>query len=657
MNSYLRILVTILLSFFVNNCSSMSVKNSINFEVSNYIDNNIAQIPIYINKSNNIISLKNASSAEQIILYFYINSLLDKKDLNITIECMSKCAIDFMGDFNHIYIKNLKLINAYFIKNLSIKVGYLQIESSEALKTGLPIVVKEAAINIEPSNDMIAVQKTLGGVNIIPGSGEFVYDTEVVYNSNLKPINSHNDQNIADALSNLKSLESDIANLKWVAPVISWFGVNIDKNKIDIDVSNLKIVPGVENNQEEASTVWLVDKYNRKMAYLISKDASGRPNYGGTLNDLSLINYIDALKQNKLKIMFYPLLLMDLPGKPWRGFIKADNPKDVELFFNKVDGYNQFILHYANLLKGKIDAFVIGSEMQDLTQSIDLNYNYPDPRRYPAVVELIKLAKKVKQILGRNVIVTYAANWSEYHHNKNKYHHLDSLWSSEFIDVVGIDAYLPITNKSMGDISIEEIKKGWSSGELWDYYYDRNKKSDIPPEWGLKQIEFWWKNEHWRKGIKSAWKPKMKPIWFTEFGFPSMNLSTNTPNSFWNPKSVEGGTPKKSSGRPDFAIQMRAIRGTLEYWHNKKDIVQNMFLWAWDVRPFPYYPKRLDIWSDGDLWSRGHWINGKIKPLSQVRLLPGFESYILKVNAEELILEGNNNRISKVIAKNIKNLP
>ena len=228
---------------------------------------------------------------------------------------------------------------------------------------------------------------------------------------------------------------------------------------------------------------------------MISKDAEGRANYGGTLNDLSLIRYVNTLKQNKLKIMFYPLLLMDFPGKPWRGFVKADNPKDIELFFNKEDGYNQFILHYANLLKGKIDAFVIGSEMQDLTQSIDLNYSYPDYRRYPAVIELIKLAKKVKQILGANVVVTYAANWSEYHHDKNKYHHLDLLWSSEFIDVVGIDAYLPITNKTMGDISIEEIKKGWSSGELWDYYYDRNKKSDIPPEWGLKQIEFWWKNK------------------------------------------------------------------------------------------------------------------------------------------------------------------
>ena len=55
MNHYFRSIVVILLSVIVINCSSLSVKNNANFEVSNYIDNNVAQIPVNINQSNNII--------------------------------------------------------------------------------------------------------------------------------------------------------------------------------------------------------------------------------------------------------------------------------------------------------------------------------------------------------------------------------------------------------------------------------------------------------------------------------------------------------------------------------------------------------------------------------------------------------------------------
>lgn len=211
----------------------------------------------------------------------------------------------------------------------------------------------------------------------------------------------------------------------------------------------------------------------------------------------------------------------------------------------------------------------------------------------------------------------------------------------------------------MGDISIEDIKEGWASGELWDYYYDRNKKASIMPEWGLKQIEYWWSNEHWSHEIKSSWEPKAKPIWFTEFGFPSMHMATNTPDVFWNPKAVNGGVPKKSSGKPDFAIQMRAIRATIEYWQQKSDVVQNMFLWAWDARPFwdarpiPQYNQKLDIWSDRNLWSRGHWINGKIEPLSYVRLLPNAIIEVLETNADELVIE-KNSTITQILAKNIE---
>lgn len=645
----------------LNGCTSfkesISQNRSLNFEVSNYISQHISEIPIIITNEDLVINLINAASAEKIILHLKTHNNLSESIGNMTVKCMSQCGIEFTGELDKVYIKNLTLINTHLLTNPDISVERISIKSSEAITTGLPLNSKNAKITIASSKNMLSVQKLLKGINIIPGSGEFVYDTKVIYNQYGKAINSYNDKNISDASYNIEELSKTFPNLKWTAPVVSWFGVTKDNDKYNMDVSNIKIIPGVENNTIEMSEVWNSGVYDRKHAHLISKDSQNLPNYGGTINDNSLVRYIEALNSKNLKVMFYPMILMDIPNKPWRGHIKASNPDDIYHFFTKKNGYNEFILHYAHLLKGKVNAFIIGSEMQDLTQSIDDRYNYPDPKRYPAVLELINLAKEVKSILGPNVIITYAANWGEYHHDRNGFHHLDPLWSSQYIDVVGIDAYLPITNKSMGDISIEEIKKGWSSGELWNYYYDRNNKSNIMPEWGLKQIEYWWKNEHWsHHGIKSTWKPKMKPIWFTEFGFPSMHMATNTPNKFWDPKSVNGGVPIKSSGRPDFSIQMRAIRGTLEYWQEKSDMVQNMFLWAWDARPFLYQAKQLDIWSDANLWSRGHWINGKIIPLSQVKLLPGSNVITLETNADELIIEGAPG-IEKIIAKNIQYIP
>ena len=42
--------------------------------------------------------------------------------------------------------------------------------------------------------------------------------------------------------------------------------------------------------------------------------------------------------------------------------------------------------------------------------------------------------------------VTYAADWSEYHHTAGGWYNLDPLWASSNIDVIGIDAYFPLTN-------------------------------------------------------------------------------------------------------------------------------------------------------------------------------------------------------------------
>ncbi len=87
-----------------------------------------------------------------------------------------------------------------------------------------------------------------------------------------------------------------------------------------------------------------------------------------------------------------------------------------------------FILHYAHVCAaaGGIDAFLIGSEMVAMTQ-----IRGPG-NTYPAVAALRRLAADVRGILGPNVKIGYASDWSEYfgHHpgNGELFFHLDPLW-------------------------------------------------------------------------------------------------------------------------------------------------------------------------------------------------------------------------------------
>ena len=44
------------------------------------------------------------------------------------------------------------------------------------------------------------------------------------------------------------------------------------------------------------------------------------------------------------------------------------------------------------------------------------------------------------------------------------------------------------------------------------------------------------------------------------------------------------------------------------------------YVWAWDSRPFPEFPGQTDVWTDGENYARGHWLNGRAsnQPLASV---------------------------------------
>ncbi|WP_353283390.1 glycoside hydrolase TIM-barrel-like domain-containing protein [Wolbachia endosymbiont (group A) of Pogonocherus hispidulus] len=485
----------------------------------------------------------------------------------------------------------------------------------------VPVFTFEVQTILKPSG--FSVVENIQNINIIPGSGEFVYDTKIqkkiaqekISSNQYIPyglaqrVNHNNHTKKSDAVLSLDQLKGDLPNVEWVSVVVNWF-VN------DLNIKDCKIYPAVEFQDDSAILPddWQVGGVTRDNAQLISKDASGNPRYGGTVSDAALIRYIEELRSRGYKVMLYPMPLLDTKNKEWRGKLSG-TPGDISDFFE--NQYNKFIEHYASIAKQtKVEGFIIGSELVRLTKIRDEQGNYP------AVIELVKLAKRIKLDLGKEVTVTYAADWSEYH-SYDGWYNMDELWSSQFIDVVGIDAYFPLTDgpEPPFGYSAEDVMGGWSSGVGYDYFYDYSK---IEPEkvkyndsrYAWKNIEKWWSEAHINPGgSKTKWQPKMKKIWFTEYGFPSMNGCTNEPNVFVDKGSIESKYPRYSNGEVSFLSQKIAIEGTLKKWQSS-EMVEKMFLWAWDARPFPYFPNLCDVWADCHNWQTGHWIQGKLLQLN-----------------------------------------
>nr|WP_323036095.1 glycoside hydrolase/phage tail family protein [Pararhodobacter sp.] len=324
--------------------------------------------------------------------------------------------------------------------------------------------------------------------------------------------------------------------------------------------------------------------------------------------------------------------------------------------------YRRFILHYAALCAASdgVEAFCIGSEMRALTQIRG------DADSFPAVAQMINLLHDVRTILGSGVKLTYAADWSEYFgYNAgegNRYFHLDALWSDPELDVIGIDNYMPAADWRDGESHLD-AQAGWKSpydpaylhaniagGEGFDWYYpdakarDGQHREDItdgegePWIWRYKDLRAWWENRHTERlnGVRAEdptdWEPRSKPIWFTEYGCAAIDKGANQPNVFLDAKSSESAAPYFSTGQRDDLMQMQYLLSQHAYWTDPannpaSDVYAGAMVdwsrshaWAWDARPWPWFPGNVDLWSDGENWLRGHWLTGRAtnQPLAAV---------------------------------------
>ncbi|MFO1130181.1 MAG: glycoside hydrolase TIM-barrel-like domain-containing protein [Rickettsiales bacterium] len=574
------------------------------------------------------------------------------------------------------------------------------------------------------------------GIVLVPGCGEFVYDT-IIRTKTIKKsdnsiqtiaLNCCNPEGIANVLVSLNQLAITFPNLKHISLVVCWFvRGKFENNELDVDSivnnpieQNRGIFPLVEYDEDENfvqhSTIWRVGKFVRNVkqqgdikANVVTK-INNNVLFGGTPSDESIKNLIIELKRRGYTVMLNPMLMVDLPEKPWRGMITYKNDSDVVRFFTGqsktnpsliTKGYNDFIMHYAKLFGRYIDEFSLGSEFYGLSTSIIF------------ALEMKMLAKEVRNIVGQNVKILYGANYDEYHQKINN-RILNILHTENSIDLIGIHAYPPITNTNQSEqITAEMIENGWQSGEGYEYSNTQNnqlKYSSQEEAW--KNFTFWQQNHNHIENIGQIieelydkkfdedldfldrlliiinnedadkigeWKGDSKKIWLDEVGCASVHNSPNEPNIFIDKSCINGiKLPKNSNGNIDLEIQNTFINGTYNFWKNKKYAVERLYWWCWEARPFPCWPCFNNIWSDTHLWPVGHYLNGKI-PLFTIReiIIAMFEMQAKKQNFKiktlnctenfiyiefenilsELLIKENANYISKLkLSNNINNI-
>lgn len=467
------------------------------------------------------------------------------------------------------------------------------------------------------------LERMLRAVTLIPGTTEFGYEPSTVVRTrgpgSSAAENRHVATHASDVEAALDELQACCPNLQSVAVVVAWFGN-------DLRAGACVLKPGVESATKAThGATWSVAGLSRASAHVVST-VDGRPAFGGTPSDQSVVNLIAELKARGLKVTLYPFVMMDIPAGnalpdpwtgappqpayPWRGRITCDpapgrpgSPDgtasaqaQIAAFFGANDpqawGYRRMALHYANIAveAGGVDAFLIGSELKSLTRVRSAS------GVYPAVDALIALSADVRAIVGASTKIAYAADWTEYGAHvidaeaTEVRFPLDALWASPNIDAVGIDYYAPLADwrdsadhldcavaRSIYDTAY--LAANVRAGEAFDWHYAdaaaRLAQARTPITDGLgrpwmfraKDIWSWWANAH------------IERVGGVELGAPTA----------WAPQSkpiwlTELGCPAvdKGANQPSVFPDPKSSENALPYFSNgaRDDVVQRRYLEA-----------------------------------------------------------------------------
>ena len=158
-----------------------------------------------------------------------------------------------------------------------------------------------------PLADADTAEGLVKAVTLIPATGEFAYSTQIIKTGE-EYVNSNAAEGRTDIRVSLDLLDDLAPNVESVSVVASWFGN-------DLRCGNCLIKPGVEQASRSTEPLtWSVNGVSRANAWLVSKDSQGRPNFGGTPTDASIVQTIKSLKGRGKRVTFYPFILMDIKG-------------------------------------------------------------------------------------------------------------------------------------------------------------------------------------------------------------------------------------------------------------------------------------------------------------------------------------------------------
>ncbi|SCY58490.1 hypothetical protein SAMN05660710_01971 [Paracoccus tibetensis] len=159
-----------------------------------------------------------------------------------------------------------------------------------------------------PARDGSGLSRDVRAVALIPGTGEYsLATTPVNHEQDLgetRSFNVNTPMGGTDFRASLDVLGRELPNARSVSLIVSWFGD-------DLRIGECKVKPKVEfASVDGAEMPWRAGGITRSEAQEVAR-VDGRPIYGGTPSDQSVIEALRALSASGRKAIFYPFILME----------------------------------------------------------------------------------------------------------------------------------------------------------------------------------------------------------------------------------------------------------------------------------------------------------------------------------------------------------
>ncbi|HKX29766.1 MAG TPA: hypothetical protein VJ302_18900 [Blastocatellia bacterium] len=243
---------------------------------------------------------------------------------------------------------------------------------------------------------------------------------------------------------------------------------------------------------------------------VIAPEASGVK----TPTDGAVAFAIQELHNKGVKVMLKPHV--DPQDGGWRGQLV---PTDVDAWF---ESYTTFIVHYAQLAQQQgVEALCMGTEFVTLSGAANR-------------ARWLNVISAIRTVYGG--VLIYAANAT---YPGDEFTSV-SFWDA--IDVIGLDAYFPLTNQN--DPTLADLVAAWRSNPY---------------------------GENLVAAIQNVSNAHQRPVIFTELGYKSTDGANTRPWDF----NLPGGQ--------DLDEQRDCYEAAFTVWSEQSSWMKGIFWWAWSV--------------------------------------------------------------------------